>query len=228
MKNSFHSKSQSSTLKFFLFLTVFVTASLFFEIARAVDISSSDVIGFRGGFWRVEKAKDLPSTIQAKRYTPYLELFLSHGIRKGFSLELDLGAGYRGDTKFTVPGGYYIQNWNLYPVSGKVKYSMFSYFPQRKFQPYLDLGVTFLTASSTFRNPYYLDVVFDNTETAFGALAGWGVDFALSPRILANLDFQYRWVGFSQAVGAIKDYSGPQVTFGLGYVVKQKPHKRPE
>ena len=132
MKNSFHSKSQSSTLKFFLFLTVFVTASLFFEIARAVDISSSDVIGFRGGFWRVEKAKDLPSTIQAKRYTPYLELFLSHGIRKGFSLELDLGAGYRGDTKFTVPGGYYIQNWNLYPVSGKVKYSMFSYFPQRK------------------------------------------------------------------------------------------------
>lgn len=228
MKNSFPSKSKSSALKFFLLLTVFVTASFFLESARAVDISSSEVIGFRGGFWRVDKARNLADTIQAKTYTPYLELFLSHGIRKGFSLELDLGAGYRGDTKFTVPGGYYLENWNLYPISGKIKYSMFSYFPERRFQPYLDLGLTFLTASSTYNNPYYIDIVYVNTKTAFGALAGWGVDFSLSPRILFNLDFQYRWVSFGDYVAGIKNYGGPQLTFGLAYVVKQKPHKRPE
>ena len=82
-----------------------------------------------------------------------------------------------------------------------------------------------MTASSTYRNPYYLDVVFVTTKTAFGALVGWGVDFAISSRILTNLDFQYRWVGFDQAVGAIKDYSGPQLTFGLGYIIKQKRSK---
>jgi outer membrane protein W len=228
MKSSFYRGSKSSTLKFFLFLTAFIIVSLFTESTQAVDISSSDLIGFRGGFWRVDKARNLPDTIQAKTYTPYLELFISHGIKKGFSLELDLGAGYRGDTRFTVPGGYYIENWNLYPISGKVKYSMFSYYPQKRFQPYLDLGLTFLTASSTYNDPYYLGVTFVRTKTAFGALAGWGVDFAVSSRILANLDFQYRWVGFDQAVGAIKDYSGPQFIFGLEYIIKQKPSKKLE
>ena len=228
MKSSLYRGSKSSSLKFFSFLTAFIIVSLFTESTRAVDISSSDLIGFRGGFWRIEKAKDLPSNIQAKRYTPYLELFFSYGIKKGFSLELDLGAGYRGDTKITVPGGYYIENWNLYPVSGKFKYSLFSYYPQKRFQPYLDLGLTFLTASSTYNDPYYLGVTFIRTKTAFGALAGWGVDFAVSSRILANLDFQYRWVGFDQAVGAIKDYSGPQLIFGLEYIIKQKPSKKLE
>jgi len=228
MKSSFYSESKLSTLKFFLFLTIFIIVLLFTESIQAVDISSSDLIGFRGGFWRVDKARTLADTIQAKTYTPYLELFISHGIKKGFSLELDLGAGYRGDTRFTVPGGYYIENWNLYPISGKVKYSMFSYFPERRFQPYLDLGLTFLTASSTYNNPYYIDIVYVSTKTAFGALAGWGVDFSLSPRILFNLDFQYRWVSFGQNVAGIKNYSGPQLTFGLGYVIKQKPHKRLE
>jgi len=225
MKSSFYRGSKSSTLKFFSFLAIFIIVSLFTESARPVDISSADLVGFRGGFWRVEKAKDLPSTIQAKRYTPYLELFFSHGMKKGFSLELNLGAGYRGDTKFTVPGEYHTENWNLYPVSGKVKYFLFSYYPQKRFQPYLDLGLTFLTASSTYNN---LGVTFISTKTAFGALAGWGVDFAVSSRILANLDFQYRWVGFDQAVGAIKDYSGPQLIFGLEYIIKQKPSKKLE
>ncbi|HVP35801.1 MAG TPA: outer membrane beta-barrel protein [Terriglobales bacterium] len=228
MKCSVSSKSRSSVLKFFLFLTIFTLASLFAESIQAVDISSSDVIGFRGGFWRVDKARTLADSIQAKTYTPYLELFISHGIKKGFSIELDLGAGYRGDTKFTSGGTYYFENWNLYPISGKVRYSLFSIYPQRKFQPYLDLGVTFLTASSTYSNPYYLDIVYVSTRTAFGVLAGWGADFSLSPRILFNVDFQYRWVSFGDYVAGIKNYSGPQLTFGLGYVIKQRPHKRSE
>lgn len=225
MKSSFYRESKSSRLKFFLFLTAFIIASLFTESTQAVDISSSDLIGFRGGFWRIDKARNLPDTIQAKTYTPYLELFISHGIKKGFSLELDLGAGYRGDTKFISGSTYYFENWNLYPISGKIKYSIFSIYPQRRFQPYLDLGLTFLTASSTYNNPYYVDIVYVSTKTTFGALAGWGVDFSLSPRILFNLDFQYRWVSFGQNVAGVKNYSGPQLTFGLGYIIKQKRSK---
>jgi outer membrane protein W len=228
MKSSFYSGSRLGTLKFFSFLTIFIIASLFTESIQAVDISSSDLIGFRGGFWRVDKARTLADTIQAKTYTPYLELFISHGIKKGFSLELNLGAGYRGDTKFTSGNTYYFENWNLYPISGKVKYSLFSVYPQRRFQPYLDLGLTFLTATSTYNNPYYIDIVEVSTKTSFGVLAGWGVDFSLSPKILFNLDFQYRWVSFGDYVAGIKDYSGPQLTFGLGYVIKQRPHKRLE
>jgi outer membrane protein W len=228
MKNLLSCGSRFTTVKILSSLAAFLIVLLFSGSARPVDISSTDLVGFRGGFWRVEKAKDLPSTIQAKRYTPYLELFFSHGMKKGFSLELDLGAGYRGDTKITAPGGYFVENWNLYPISGKIKYSLFSVYPQRKFQPYLDLGLTFLTASSTYNNPYYVDIVYVSTRTALGALGGWGVDFSLSPRILFNLDFQYRWVSFGQNVAGIKNYSGPQLTFGLEYIIKQKPSKKLE
>jgi len=225
MKNLLSCGSRFTTVKILSSLAAFLIVLLFSGSARPVDISSADLVGFRGGFWRVEKAKDLPSTIQAKRYTPYLELFFSHGIKKGFSLELDLGAGYRGDTKFTVPGEYYTENWNLYPVSGKVKYSLFSYYPQRKFQPYLDMGLTFLTSSSTYNNPSNINITYVSTKSTLGALAGWGLDLSLSPRILLNLDFQYRWVSFNQDVAGIKNYSGPQLIFGLEYIIKQKRSK---
>jgi len=206
-------------------LLIFVALVLILPLAKssqAVDISTSDMIGLRGGVWKVEEAGDLPSTIDAKTYTPYLELFLSYGLKKGFSLEFDLGAGYRGDTKFIFEDGYYWENWNLYPISGKIKYSFLSFYSPNNFQPYLDLGLTFLTSSSTYNDAYYLDIVHVRTKSALGALAGWGLDYSLSPRILFNLDFQYRWVSFNKEVAGIKNYSGPQLTFGLEYIIKHK------
>lgn len=203
------------------FVALFLIPSLT-ESSQAADISSSDIIGIRGGVWKVEEANDLPPTIDAKTYTPYLELFISYGLKMGFSLELDLGAGYRGDTKFIYEDGYYWENWNLYPISGKIKYSFLSFYSPNNFQPYLDLGLTFLTSTSTYNDPYYLDVVHVRTKSTFGALAGWGMDWSLSPRILLNLDFQYRWVSFNREIAGIKNYSGPQLTFGLEYIIKHK------
>jgi len=210
----------------FLSLITFFTGLLWVGFSWGVDLSSKDLIGFRGGVWKVEKAKKLPSTIEAKTYTPYIEFLISHGIRKGFSLELNFGAGYRGDTKFIIPEERdYWENWNLYPISGKIKYSFFSTYSHKIYQPYFDLGLTFLTSTSTYNDPYYLDVTYVNTKTTLGALAGWGLDINLSSRILFNLDFQYRWVSFNKEVAGIKNYSGPQLTFGLEYIIKHKKEK---
>jgi hypothetical protein len=210
----------------FSFLVIFCTGLFLADLSRGVDISSCDLIGFRGGVWKVEKAKELPSSIEAKTYTPYIEFLFSHGLKNGFSLELNFGAGYRGDTKFIIPEGYYWENWNLYPISGKIKYSFLSTYSRKIYQPYFDLGLTLLTSTSTYNNPYYLDVTYVNTKTTLGALAGWGLDLSLSSRILLNLDFQYRWVNFKHEVAGIKNYSGPQLTFGLEYIIKQKKNKR--
>ncbi len=204
-----------------IFLALFLISPLAKSI-QATDISSSDMIGLRGGVWKVEEARDLPPTIDAKTYTPYLELFISYGLKKGFSLELDLGAGYRGDTKLLYEDVYYWENWNLYPISAKIKYSFLSFYSSNDFQPYLDLGLTFLTSTSTYNDPYYLDIVHVRTKSTLGALAGWGMDLNLSSRILLNLDFQYRWVSFNQEIAGIKNYSGPQLTFGLEYIIKHK------
>jgi outer membrane protein W len=213
-------KKLLNKLLFFLVI-LFLTLPLS-KSSWAVDISSTDLIGLRGGVWKVEEARGLPDTIEAKTYTPYLELFISYGLKKGFSLELNLGAGYRGDTKFIYEDGYYWENWNLYPISGKIKYSFLSFNSQNNFQPYLDLGLTFLTSTSTYNDPYYLDVVHVRTKSTLGALAGWGMDLSLSSRILLNLDFQYRWVSFNQEIAGIKNYSGPQLTFGMEYIIKRK------
>jgi len=209
----------------FLSLIILFTGLFWAEFSWGVDLSSSDLIGFRGGVWKVEKAEELPSSIEAKIYTPYIEFFISHGIRKGFSLELDLGAGYRGDTKFVDQNNYYFENWNLYPISGKIKYSFFSTYSHKIYQPYFDLGLTFLTSSSTYNNPYNVNIIYVRTKSTLGALAGWGLDLSFSSRILFNLDFQYRWVSFKHEVAGIKNYSGPQLTFGLEYIIKQKKTK---
>jgi hypothetical protein len=113
----------------FLSLMIFFTGLFWAEFSWGVDLSTKDLIGFRGGVWKVEKAEELPSFIEAKTYTPYIEFFISHGIRKGFSLELNFGAGYRGDTKFIIPEGYYWENWNLYPIHAAKNDLIFIYLP---------------------------------------------------------------------------------------------------
>jgi hypothetical protein len=90
------------------------------------------LIGFRGGFWRVDKQEPC-GYHQAK--THHHELLFHTGL-KGFS-----GVGesrLRGDTKFISGGTYYFENWNLYPIS-KIKYSL-AFVTLKEVSAYLDLG----------------------------------------------------------------------------------------
>jgi hypothetical protein len=46
------------------------------------------------------------------------------------------------------------------------------------------------------------------------------MDFLLSRFWAVGVDFKYRGVNFNDEVGGLKNFSGPQVTLGVSYLVK--------
>ncbi|MCK4385466.1 MAG: hypothetical protein KAW52_04300 [candidate division Zixibacteria bacterium] len=47
------------------------------------------------------------------------------------------------------------------------------------------------------------------------------MNFVLSRLFVLGLDFKYRCVNFGKRVGGLKDYSGPEATLGLSYILKK-------
>ncbi|MFQ6002697.1 MAG: hypothetical protein ACE5KJ_03035 [Candidatus Zixiibacteriota bacterium] len=174
-------------------------------------------------------AKNIQSSpsyeVLTKVTAPYGELFFSHGLKKGFAFEISLGSYYRGETRYNDSLGYYWKRVTIYPVSGAAKYYPLSSLSNNLWQPYLDAGISFVTGVENLRLGEYAGQItfvedYTNTYLAVGFFSGLGIDFVLSHLFLLGLDFKYRWVNFGDEVGGLKDYSGPEATLGLSYILK--------
>lgn len=209
-----------------LFLVFFLSGS---DPCLGEDISTFNLIGVRVGLWRMSStdiARETPYySASAKTVSPYGELFLSYGLKKGFLAEFSLGSCDRGETRLVVEDGYFWESLTIYPISLGGHFYPLSYKPQVSWQPYLGLGVSYVMGSSSLEYGSFSSGFrgfFDGyvkTHSAFGVFTGAGVDFNLSQPLIINLDFKYRWVKFGEEVGGIKDYSGVQLTLGFVYVL---------
>lgn len=218
------------SLLFFIFL---LSAS--FSLAN--DLSSVHMLGLRMGFWSALDAKNTqalpPYKVLTKVTAPYGEFFFSNGLKKGFVFEFSVGSYYRGETRYNDTLGYYWKRVTIYPISAATKYYPLSFQSnpmnpaQNLWQPYLDAGISFVSGVENLRLGEYagpLTLVGDYTDTylTLGWFSGVGMDFILSRLFVLGLDFKYRWVNFGKRVGGLKDYSGPEVTLGLSYILKRE------
>lgn len=184
------------------------------------------MIGIRFGFWNAVEAKNIEGSpdqeITSKVSGPYGEFFISSGMKKGFALEFSFGSYYRGETRISDSLGYYWKRVNIYPVSAELKFYPLSPIKKSRWQPYVDAGVAFVSGIEDLRLGEYTVLVESgtNTYTTFGWHAGGGIEFVLSRLFVIGADFKYRGVNFNETVGGLKDYSGPQVTVGLSYILK--------
>ncbi len=208
----------------FLLLLVFLPT-----FGMAKDLSSVQMVGIRMGFWNAVKADKVHSTpdleISNKITAPYAEVFIAPGLKKGFTLEFSFGSCYRGETRYHDSYGYYWKSVTVYPVSGGLKFYPLSSVKNSKCQPYLHLGVAFITGVENIRlGEYYGSSILlqegTNTYTTLGWLAGAGMDFILSRHLVIGADFKYRGVNFNDEVGGLKNFNGPQATLGISYIVK--------
>ena len=207
-------------------LTFFLSAS---DSCSAEDVSSFNLIGLRVGMWRMSSPEIEPQISEyqasARTVSPYGEVFLAYGLKKGFLAELSLGSCDRGETRFESGSDYYWESVTIYPISLGGYFYPLSHRPQTQWQPYLDLGVSYVMGSksldygSVYPGQKYFFEGYVKTRSAFGVFAGTGLDFNLSKYLILNLDFKYRWVKFGEEVGGIKDYSGAQLTLGFAYVL---------
>jgi outer membrane protein W len=189
------------------------------------------MFGIRLGFWSALDARNNQSSshyeVLTKVTAPYGELLFSSGLKKGFAFEFSAGSYYRGETRYNDSSGYYWKRVTVYPVSGAAKYyPLFSQL-DNLWQPYLDAGISFVSGVENLRLGDYVGPLtyvgdYTNAYLTFGLSAGVGMDFVLSKLFVMGLDFKYRWVNFGDEVGGLKNYSGPEVTLGLSYILKRK------
>jgi outer membrane protein W len=187
------------------------------------------MFGIRMGFWSALDAKNIHSSpyyeVLTKVTAPYGEFFISNGLKKRFAFEFSVGSYYRGETRYNDSLGYYWKRVTIYPVSAVTKYYPLSSPSNNPWQPYLDAGISFVSGVENLRLGEYagqLTLVGDYTDTylTLGWFSGVGMDFVLNRLFVLGLDFKYRWVNFGKQVGGLKDYSGPEVTLGLSYILK--------
>lgn len=195
----------------------------------AEDVSAFNLIGLRVGLWRISSTDVEPGipyyTSSSKSVSPYGEFFLSYGLKKGFLAELSLGSCDRGETRLEIEDGYYWESLTIYPISLGGHFYPLSSKPRIPWQPYLDLGVSYVIGSSSLEYGSFspgFRAFFDGyvkTRSAFGAFAGAGLDFNISPSLILNFHMKYRWIKFGEEVAGLKDYSGAQFTLGFAYVL---------
>lgn len=216
---------------------IFFVISLWVSFSWARDLSSVHMFGLRMGFWSALDAKNTqapsPYEVLTKVTAPYGEFFFSNGLKKGFVFEFSVGSYYRGETRYNDTLGYYWKRVTIYPISAATKYYPLSSrsnpmdASQNLWQPYLDAGISFISGVENLRlgeyaGPLTLVGDYTNTYLTLGWFAGVGMDFVLSRLFVLGLDFKYRWVNFGKRVGGFKDYSGPEATLGLSYILKGK------
>lgn len=212
---------------FVILLIIFLLSGS--ELCFGEDISAFNLIGLRVGVWRMSSTEVKPEIAQfsasTKTASPYGEVFFAHGLKKGFLVELSLGSCDRGETRFELEDGYYWESLAIYPISVGGSFYPLSFKPQISWQPYLDLGISYVIGSSSLDYgsfaPGYRTFFegYVKTHSAFGTFAGAGLDFNISRSLIINFDFKYRWVKFGEEVGGIKDYSGSQFTLSFAYVL---------
>jgi len=216
-------------MKKFVIFNFLMLSFLFPGLGLCKDLSSAYMIGIRFGFWNAVKAKNIESfsdqEITSKVAAPYGEFYISSGLKKGFAIELSLGSCYRGETRYHDSYGYYWKRINIYPFSVQLKFYPLSTIKKSRWQPYTDVGVAFVSGVEDLRvgeyvGPSILTEDLTNTFSTFGWHAGLGLDFILSRLIVLGVDFKYRGVNFNDKIGGLKDYSGPQATLGLSYILK--------
>ena len=199
------------------------------DICHAEDVSAFNLIGLRVGLWRMSSTDVEPElpyyAASSKSISPYGEFFLCYGLKRGFLAELSLGSCDRGETRLEIEDGYYWESLTIYPISLGGRFYPLSFKPPIPWQPYLDLGVSYVVGSSSLDygsfSPGFRGFFegYVKTHSAFGAFTGAGLDFNISRPLIINLDVKYRWVKFGEEVGGIKDYSGAQFTLGFAYVL---------
>ncbi len=213
----------------FLILSCLVLVVTSGDLCSAKDLSWSQTIGVRFGLWNSTEAKhvqpDPGEDILTKVTAPYGEIHVSLGLKKGFAVGISLGSCFRGETRYNDPYGYYWKRITVYPITAELKYYPLHRVAKSKWQPYLDGGGGLVSGTENIRIGEYIGSLVlsssgTNSYLTFGWHGGAGMDFILTNSLVLGFDFRYRGVRFGDDVGGIKNYSGPEATLGVSYIVK--------
>ncbi|MBI9072654.1 MAG: hypothetical protein JEY94_13710 [Melioribacteraceae bacterium] len=105
---------------------------------------------------------------------------------------------------------------SLIPIMMGVKYFIIPANNDQPFRPYIAGMAGALMGS---QSGVSLLSVESRTETAMGGYLGFGADMVLGRLIKVHAELGYNlFTEFEQPIGSKDDYSGPEFTFGIGFI----------
>jgi hypothetical protein len=165
----------------------------------------------------------------------YLEGYLDYYLLDFLAVSANLGSYSKGDIRFDVYyngvfDGSFIGQASVYPMQLGLKFSPFSGQLPLNSRPFLEGGGALIVGRETATIGTYGSIFgqySDGTigsETDFNWWGAIGAEIPLSPTIQMDFMVKYIKTNFSGDIAGIKDYSGVQISIGIGYVMP--PHKK--
>jgi hypothetical protein len=165
----------------------------------------------------------------------YIEGYLDYYLLDFLAVSANLGSYSKGDIRYDVYDGNvlvgsFIGQASVYPIQLGLKLSPFSNQLPLKCRPFLEGGGALIVGRETATMGTYSLAQYQywdgniGSETNFNWWAAIGTEIPLSPTIQMDLMVKYLKTNFSGDIAGIKDYSGVQISIGIGYV--KPPHKK--
>jgi hypothetical protein len=164
----------------------------------------------------------------------YIEGYFNYYLFDFLALAANLGSYSKGDIRFDVYydgelDGSFIGQASVFPIQAGLKLSPFNGQLPLDCRPFLEGGGALIIGREAASMGTYGSVFgrySDGTigsETDFNWWGGVGSEIPLSQTIQMDFMVKYMKTTFSGDIAGIKDYSGVQISIGIGYV---KPHKK--
>jgi len=163
----------------------------------------------------------------------YIEGYVNYYLLDFLALSANLGSYSKGDISYDayeggVQVGHFIGQASVYPMQVGLKFSPFNSQLPLNCRPFLEGGGALIVGRETATMGTYSLAKYQywdgniGSETDFNWWAAIGTEIPLSPTIQMDLMVKYLNTNFSGDIAGIKDYSGVQISIGIGYVKAQK------
>jgi hypothetical protein len=170
----------------------------------------------------------------ASRTVFYIEGYVDYYLLDYLAFCANVGSYSKGDIRFDVYyngvfDGSFIGQASVYPMQVGLRLTPFRDQLPLQCRPYVEGGGALIVGRETASMGTYgstFGTYTDGTigsETDFNWWAGIGSEIPMSPTIQLDFMVKYLKTQFSGDIAGIKDFSGVQISIGIGYA---KPHKR--
>ncbi|SYZ73952.1 hypothetical protein TRIP_C60222 [Candidatus Zixiibacteriota bacterium] len=187
------------------------------------DLGHKHFAGVRIGAWTSTGGSSaLNDSLQYSKSSIYAEFFYAHRFVPALAGELSIGIFSRGDFHYLVQQDVLLGTVNLYPIMLSAKIYPLAGLSGSKIYPYIQAGGCLFFGRRTATDYYYGYDFVDQSDTKITYVVGGGIDFQVADQIGLTSNVKYIPVKFGSPLAGIKDYSGWQVSFGVGYIFGKK------
>ncbi len=183
------------------------------------DFGHKHFAGFRVGAWTANGGSSaLNDSLKYSKSSIYAEFFYAHRFFPSLAGEFSIGIFSRGDFTYLVQQDILLGTVNLYPIMVSAKIYPLAGITRGGIHPYFQAGGCLFFGRRTATDYYYGYDFVDQSATKITYVIGGGIDFPVADQIGLTCNAKYIPVKFGSPLAGVKDYSGWQISFGIGYI----------